>query len=57
MAQKQINLSTVALAAIVGVLAFIVVGQFFDAQSELETSRASCYANAGKEVCESHNVR
>lgn len=37
---------------IVGALAIIVIGQFMDARSELETSRAQCYASAGEEACE-----
>lgn len=36
----------------VGLLLWIVLGQFIDAQRELQTSRQQCYASIGKEACE-----
>lgn len=37
---------------IVGALALIVIAQFMDARSELESSRQQCYSSIGKEACE-----
>lgn len=33
-------------------LLWIVVAQFMDARSELESSRQQCYSSIGKEACE-----
>lgn len=37
---------------IVGGLLIMALAQFMEARSELETSRAQCYASVGKEACE-----
>ena len=53
---QKINLSTIMLWFLIGVIAVVVVMDYASAQRELQMERANCYATAGKEACEA-NVR